>query len=338
MGYLGILVWAFAMASIKTSVALTLLRFLHTTPWRMFLYALIALQAATALSVLLFLTLQCRPLHAAWDPIWAASATDPNTTPSTQAASPESATCWEPVALRTSSNASAALNIATDVALSLTPLAFLKRLQRPRRERALLAILMATGLAASAASLRKTVLVQGYGDPDQDYMALNVSIPTWTCLEELLALIAACLPAAKLPMQRALLKLKTLMDSEARRVVKGPKHWSSADEAMRRRRRAEEWAGAVRIEEEGGGVGGGSREVDGEVIIVEEKAASGDDGGVSRSSSTTDRGASRRQPVAEKGRTEGVFTEMLEEDNDDGDEADHARKQRLWRDKRADMV
>ena len=185
MGYLGLLIWIWCMGFIKISITLTLLRFLQTRTWRIFMYFMIGLQIAMMFGSLLFLTLQCRPLHNAWDPLLSSSET-----------------CWKPNIIRTFTYVASGLNITTDVVLSLTPLAFLLRLNRPVRERILLIVLMATGLTAAAAATRRVVLTTTYAMPGVDPMDLNVQFPTWTCVEEFLSLMAACMPSLKVPIQK----------------------------------------------------------------------------------------------------------------------------------------
>jgi len=186
LAYLAIIVWAWSMAAIKSSIALTLMRFLRSPAWRIFLYALIGVQTATAVAVTFFLTLQCRPIYYAWSQDVPKGA------------------CWGPENIKAASNATSAINIATDIILSFVPLVFLMKLQRPLRERVLLAVLMAMALMACIASVMKTVTVQHYSDPTEDIMDLNVAIPTWTLAEEFLALIAALLPTLKMPIQNVL--------------------------------------------------------------------------------------------------------------------------------------
>jgi hypothetical protein len=188
-GYVGVFWWAAAMPAIKISIALTLLRFLQDRGWRIFLYAVVAFLGCMALGNELFLLLQCRPLRYAWD-----------------LAAP-AGSCWQPGKIKAVSTTISSLSIASDIVLALLPLTFLVRLHRPLRERILLAILMATGLFAGVASLRKTLIVLRYGNPAEDIMDLNVAIPTWTCIEEFAAVVAGCLPSLKLPIQHALARL-----------------------------------------------------------------------------------------------------------------------------------
>ena len=189
LAYFGIMVWSCAMAAIKISISLTLLRFLRTTAWRAFLWGMIALQILMVVGNTIWLLLQCRPMSAAWSPF------------------PPPGACPGPGATRVANNVTAGFNISTDVILSFMPLTFLLGLQRPLREKILLAVLMGVGLIASIASIHKTIVVSHFGQPGDDTVATGTAIVTWTCAEMFIGVIAASLPAFKMPLQRGLAKM-----------------------------------------------------------------------------------------------------------------------------------
>jgi len=195
IGFLAILVWWGAIACTKISVGLTLLRFLKTRPWRVFLWSLISIQVALTVTNILYLTLRCRPIQQAWS------------------LTPDSHACWDPKPFIKLSYASAGIHIAIDIALSLIPVAFLLNLRRPRAERVLLILLMTTGLFTSAVALRRTILLDHFGSPDEDPMALNVVFPTWTCTEELLGVAATCTPSLKPQLQKLLSRFGVSFES-----------------------------------------------------------------------------------------------------------------------------
>jgi len=184
--YLSMLVWGLSMSAIKTSVALTLLRFLRTPHWRIFLYGMIALQGAIAIGTVVWVLVQCRPIHQAWNPLAPPGACAPSS------------------AATLSNNITSGLNISTDIILSLVPLAFIVKLQRPLPEKVLLALLMAVGMMASIASIRKTIIVADFGRKDIDTFAVTCGIFTWTAAEQFIGIIAACLPSFKMPLQHLL--------------------------------------------------------------------------------------------------------------------------------------
>jgi len=187
--YLAIPVWVAAMTCIKLSVVLTLLRIPVNRRWTFFLYTVATLQAIYFIGNVVFAFVQCRPLAAVWDPVLAA---DP------------SSVCLGAAATRITSNVSSGINTATDLALSMAPMVILWKMHRPLRERILVCALMAVGLLASASSLVKAITIQEWGNPDVDSWALAESIATWTVVEQELAVLAACSPSLKGPLQRLL--------------------------------------------------------------------------------------------------------------------------------------
>jgi len=178
LGYLGIPTWACAMASIKISVCLMLLRVEQRTSWRIFLYTMIGVQVCFAIVNVLFPMLQCRPVQALWD-----------------LRIPRTA-CLGDYSTQVASITASAINIATDLLLSLVPLTFIVQLRRPLAEKILLFLLMALGLFASTASIAKSVAIRSWGATD-DFNALAIKVAVWTAIEEFLAIIAACAPWLK---------------------------------------------------------------------------------------------------------------------------------------------
>lgn len=81
--------------------------------------------------------------------------------------------------------------------LSLAPITFLWNLNRPLRERVVIGCLMSLGILAGVSSLVKILMIGKFGDPGIDGPALNVTISTWTVLEQVLGVIAACTPFCK---------------------------------------------------------------------------------------------------------------------------------------------
>jgi hypothetical protein len=186
LAYLAIPVWNAAMTCIKISVALTLLRIPVNRLWTVFLHTVASLQVAYFIGNSVYTFFACRPLAAIWD------------------FSIADAICLGPASSRIASNVGSGINITTDLTLSLAPIVVLWNMRRPLRERILVCALMATGLFASAASIVKAVIVREWGDPNVDTWALATSIATWTILEQLLAVLAACSPSLKGPLQRLL--------------------------------------------------------------------------------------------------------------------------------------
>jgi hypothetical protein len=183
-------IWHIALSFIKLSATLSILRVAVKRPWRVSLYVLMALQITFLVGNLVYMFISCIPLAANWD--------------YRLRLRPETRCLGARTAL-ISSTIGSGVNILTDVLLSLAPMFILWNLRRPRRERILVCALTGIGLLASASSLAKALAVQGWGKQDEyEVWSLAVSIATWWVLEMTLGVMAACSPALKRPLQRAL--------------------------------------------------------------------------------------------------------------------------------------
>lgn len=196
--FLAIPIWGIAMMFIKCSIALLLLKIQNQALWwRIFCWSMIAIITAYGIGNTFFIMLQCRPLEAAWDP----------------SVLEDGGSCLPGSAIVTASNVGSAVNISTDILLSLAPLAFLWKLRRPLREKLLIGALMGLGTIAAAASIVKAMLVKDYNAVDDSWERL-VRINTWTMLEQLIAIIVASAPYLKPLLQRTLQRFGvTITDS-----------------------------------------------------------------------------------------------------------------------------
>lgn len=174
------------MMCTKTSIALMLLRIQRQLLWQAVMYTIIAVQAIYGIGNCIFVWFQCRPIEAIWNPFI------PN------------AVCLPTSTLTSVSNTGAGINIATDILLSLAPIVFLRKLNRPLRERIAIGVLMGIGLVASFSSGVKTIKLKDWNSPSVDTWAVGISLSTWTIIEELLAVLTACIPALKPLLETAL--------------------------------------------------------------------------------------------------------------------------------------
>ncbi|KAK4224081.1 hypothetical protein QBC38DRAFT_26968 [Podospora fimiseda] len=252
--WLAIPIWGLSMTCIKISIALTLLRIKGSERnWKIFLFSIMTIQAIYGIGNTIFnLAIACRPLSAAWDVF----------TPRGKCVSVE--------VMRGVSNLGSSINITTDVLLSLAPAAFLRKINRPLRERVFVCVLMGMGIFASVSSIVKTVIIKDWGDPTtvDDWWAMGVSICTWTALEQLLGVLAACVPAMKGIFQRCLGAVGVSLTevSKSRTNVTGGGGGSYFS-----RNRGTAVSGAMRS---GTGIGGS-----GQVISGTFESLSGDDSG-----------------------------------------------------------
>lgn len=174
------------MAAIKISFALMLVRIEQSINIRRFLWAMIALQITLGIYNTLSLVLRCVPLSKAWDLMGTVEGT-----------------CWSRKAQSTSVIAASVINVLTDFALALLPISFLRKIQRPLRERIIVGMLMGLGVFAGVASCLKIVSAAQLGrtvDPINE----RINIAMWSVVEELVGIIAICIPCLRSPFQRAL--------------------------------------------------------------------------------------------------------------------------------------
>ena len=174
--------WAWTMATVKISVAVMMLRIEQKTILRQLLWTMIGFQIVVAIYTTISILTQCIPLHAAWDIMGVI--TDKK--------------CWSTEAIRLSAILVSSFHIVTDVIIALLPATFLKKLQIPLRERIVIGILMGLGIFASAASIVKAVEAGQLGKTG-DYNQEVITIGTWSCIEEQVAFIAACIPCLRKP-------------------------------------------------------------------------------------------------------------------------------------------
>ncbi|ORY04555.1 hypothetical protein BCR34DRAFT_491415 [Clohesyomyces aquaticus] len=179
-------IWAWSMAAIKISVAAMLLRLEQERFWRRFLWGMIFLQIILVIYNSFALLLQCIPLHAAWDLL--------NEVP---------ARCWSKDAIRVNLICVSAINIATDFVFALLPITFLRKVRLPLRERVIIGFLMALGVFAASASIVKCAVAVNFGrtsDPAKE----GINVGMWSCIEEQVGFIAACIPCLRSPFQKML--------------------------------------------------------------------------------------------------------------------------------------
>ena len=186
--YFAIHVWSWAMTSIKVSAAVMLLRIRDTFQWRCFLYGIIFLQVSYCIGNMVFLFNACHPLATWWD------------------RSIPGGSCISDSSVLIASYTGSSINMLTDILLSLSPIVFLRKLNRPLGERVMLCVLMGLGLLATLSSLIKIITVHVYNSTlwTDEVWTFVVAIGTWTVLEQLFAVLAACAPFMKIPVERAL--------------------------------------------------------------------------------------------------------------------------------------
>lgn len=100
-----------------------------------------------------------------------------------------------------------------DLCLALMPIILIRTLSRPLREKILIGCLMATGLLATAFACYKTTTFHTKGEGDE--LISSVDATFYAKLEQVLGIIAACMPCLKTPAEEFLRKLG----------IMGEQHW-----------------------------------------------------------------------------------------------------------------
>lgn len=98
--------------------------------------------------------------------------------------------------------------IGMDFCLALMPIILIRTLSRPTREKILIACLMATGLLATAFACYKTTTFHTKGEGDQ--LITSVDSTFYAKLEQVLGIIATCMPWLKQPAEELLRRIGIL--------------------------------------------------------------------------------------------------------------------------------
>jgi hypothetical protein len=146
---------------------------------------MIVLQIAVALFNTLRIFLQCITIEKSWDLV--------GTVPET---------CWSKRTQSISTIGVSVINIVTDFIFAALPIKFLRKVQRPVRERLVVGVLMGLGVFAGVASIIKIKAVTQFGRTS-DTLNEGVEIGMWPVIEEQIGLIVICVPCLRSPVQRA---------------------------------------------------------------------------------------------------------------------------------------
>jgi hypothetical protein len=160
-----------------------LLKFQQSRTGKIFLYVLMAVILISHISYFLFILLQCKPVAAGWD------------------YTIKNRRCASHRLFSNVANANTGITIATDIILSLFPITIIRQIRRPLMEKLLIGVLMAVGLAASAISVYKVILVKQWVSAS-DVFGFAFRVAMLTCSELFLGITAACSPSLKPVVQR----------------------------------------------------------------------------------------------------------------------------------------
>ncbi|KAF1807906.1 hypothetical protein P152DRAFT_485875 [Eremomyces bilateralis CBS 781.70] len=183
-GFITMPLWVWTVAMIKVSILLMLARVKQSKAWTRGMWGLIVFVVSVAIALTVVQVIQCLPVKANWEIMM------PRTL------------CWDPKLVLKVNYGLTSLFISTDFACALLPIAFVRKIHRPFREKVVICVLMALGLLASACGLvRLTLLKSILTSGDAIYDGANLSI--WAYAELYVGMVAACIPCLKAMMEKA---------------------------------------------------------------------------------------------------------------------------------------
>jgi hypothetical protein len=150
-----------------------------------------ALLLVAAIVQTVFQFSQCRPFSVFWDP---------------RVFRQGPVRCFKRSIINGNIVAFSAVQVAVDLLFSFIPITFIRKLNRPRREKVFMCVLMALGLFASCAAIIRTLTLQEFYR-SRDLFRTNVTIALWAVVELQFALIAATIPTLKAFVEKALIRI-----------------------------------------------------------------------------------------------------------------------------------
>ncbi|KAF2685835.1 hypothetical protein K458DRAFT_252464, partial [Lentithecium fluviatile CBS 122367] len=193
-GVLALPFWAWATGLVKISIAWMLLRFQRTQGWRYFVYGMIILNIFFICFLGIANIFNCVPYQSQWDFAGRYSVAKGNKK------------CWPVSAQQSTIYATVTVNVLSDVVLSLVPLTFLRKVQRPLREKIVIGCLLSLGIFASIFSILR-LITQVAPTYLVEPGANGVFSGLMTCLETEASFIAACVPALRSSANRWIQKI-----------------------------------------------------------------------------------------------------------------------------------
>ncbi|KAF2467877.1 uncharacterized protein BDR25DRAFT_374150 [Lindgomyces ingoldianus] len=185
-------IWYWGITLVKLSVACLLLRVKRQSrPWKIFLYSLMAFLILAACVQTVFQFTQCRPFSVYWDP---------------RVFRQGPVKCFAKSTINANIVTFSSIQVTIDLMFSFIPITFIRKLNRPRREKVFLSVMMGLGLFASAGAIIRTIQLQ-YFYTSRDLFRTNVGIALWAIVELQFALIAATIPTLKAFLEKVLIQL-----------------------------------------------------------------------------------------------------------------------------------
>ncbi|KAE9364638.1 hypothetical protein N431DRAFT_563908 [Stipitochalara longipes BDJ] len=187
--------WNVTISLIRISIAVWLLRLSRARSWRIALFSIIVLQTLIGIGYIVIIFGTCRPLSYNWETV-------PNLV------------CWPWKVGAVWGWTTSGFMIVFDLMLAIMPIKLVRTLSRPLCERILISFLMATGLIATAVACVK--LNTYHRNPHKwavpDPLVDMVNPTVYSKMEELLGIIAACMPCLKRPAEEILRRIGLLSE------------------------------------------------------------------------------------------------------------------------------
>ena len=114
--------------------------------------------------------------------------------------------CWPYHVSSTSQVTVQVFVVLTDWIFALLPISFLRKVQRPLRERVIIGFLMGLGIFTGVASIVKIQEIVAMRT-STDILANVITVEMWCSIEALIGFIASCIPCLRGPFQRAMERL-----------------------------------------------------------------------------------------------------------------------------------
>ncbi|KAF2115960.1 hypothetical protein BDV96DRAFT_492371 [Lophiotrema nucula] len=182
-------IWILAVALVRLSIAVSLLRLSPERIWKYTLWTIFAVQVIIYLGHVLFQFFNCKPLRASWEPVY-------------------DIRCWDRKYVLIFGWVANSILVLIDVLLAVMPIHLIRTLHRSRREKILISCLMALGLLAAAiAAYRMSITNSTFAG---DLLSSTVMMSMWSELEVLLGIMAACSAPLKAPAERLLKRMGLL--------------------------------------------------------------------------------------------------------------------------------
>jgi hypothetical protein len=102
--------------------------------------------------------------------------------------------------------------LLTDVVFAILPIVFIRKIQRPLREKIVLYFLMALGITCAASIIPKLVVLRDF-ESRENFTQTSAATMLWSQVEVFTGIIAVCIPVLKSSAERALKTIGLLSSS-----------------------------------------------------------------------------------------------------------------------------